>query len=302
MSAASRDIRSPDTPLGRALYYAPKLAFDRPIPPVPATIFLEERERACDPSAPTGMIALNLASALELDWPATTPTMLARYIVLRRGETLSHQLNSSGEVYYVLKGDGSSSVDRENVEWRMGDAFCFPGGRSVLHGAGSDALLIQVTNEPELAYLRANAPQDGGGLRPTHYQAAMIDDHLREVHGRNEEQRAAGKSVVLLTGLMQERRVTTPTLLAAVNSLKPGADQRPHRHSSAALTLSIHGEGTFSRVGEQEIAWRDNALMVTPPGVPHSHHNRGTRMMKSFVVQDTGLHSQLRTTNFAWTD
>jgi hypothetical protein len=34
----------------------------------------------------------------------------------------------------------------------------------------------------------------------------------------------------------------------------------------------------------------------------HSHHNRGPEMMRSFVVQDTGLHSQLRTTNFGWTD
>jgi len=25
-------------------------------------------------------------------------------------------------------------------------------------------------------------------------------------------------------------------------------------------------------------------------------------MMRSFVVQDTGLHTELRTTNFAWTD
>lgn len=292
----------PNPPRNRALYYTPRLAFDRPIPPVPATIFLDECERACAPDAPTGLIALDLAPVLELDWPATTPTMLARYVVLRSGDTLGHQLVSSGEVYYAIKGAGASSVDGETIEWRSGDALCLPGGRAVAHRAGEDALLLQVTNEPELAYLRAAAPTEGGGLRPTLYSAAMIEEHLREVHGRNEEQRAAGKSVVLLTGLMEDRRVTTPTLLAAINSLEPGADQRPHRHSSAALTLSIDGDRTFSRVDDLEIAWRDNALMVTPPGAVHSHHNRGTRMMKSFVVQDTGLHSQLRTTNFGWVD
>jgi gentisate 1,2-dioxygenase len=155
-----------------------------------------------------------------------------------------------------------------------------------------------VTNEPELAYLRAT-PGDSV-IKPTLFAREITDQHLRNVHGRNGEQRAAGKSVVFLTAMMAERRVTTPTLLAAINTLEPGADQRPHRHSSAALTLSIAGEGVYSTVDGERIDWLPDTLFLTPPMAEHSHHNRGPEMMRSFVVQDTGLHSQLRTTNFAW--
>lgn len=45
-----------------------------------------------------------------------------------------------------------------------------------------------------------------------------------------------------------------------------------------------------------------DTLFVTPPNAVHSHHNRGGAMMRGYVVQDTGLHSQLRTTNFSWAD
>jgi hypothetical protein len=41
--------------------------------------------------------------------------------------------------------------------------------------------------------------------------------------------------------------------------------------------------------------------MVTPPQASHSHHNRGPRQMKSFVVQDGALYYQLRNPGFAWT-
>jgi gentisate 1,2-dioxygenase len=125
---------------------------------------------------------------------------------------------------------------------------------------------------------------------------------LHEVHSQVGEQRSAGKSVVFVTQLMQERRVTTPTMLSSINTLEAGGDQRPHKHSSAALTLCIAGEGVHSLVGGQRIEWQADVLMVTPLGAIHSHHNRRSKMMRSFVVQDTGRHTELRTTNFSWTD
>jgi len=139
-------------------------------------------------------------------------------------------------------------------------------------------------------------------IRPTLFAAEETELHLRAVHGRNGEQRSAGKSVVFLTALMEERRVTTPTLLTSINSLEPGGDQRPHRHSSAALTLNVAGEGVYSMVEGQRVDWSPHVVFVTPPNRAHSHHNRGHGLMRSFVAQDTGLHAQLRTTNFAWID
>lgn len=290
-----------ETAAKRAIFYAPHKAFDRPVPKVPATVFLDERNRAFAEDAPTGEIALDQSLALGSAWLATTPTMLARYIVARAGESLDKQAAASGLTHYVLRGSGTVSSDGDEFAWSQGDAFCLPGGGPVRLRAEEHAIILQVGNEPELAYLRAR-PAPNSGLRPTLFRAAETERLIGEVHAREGEQLAAGKSVIFLSELMAERRVTTPTILSSINTLEPGGDQRAHRHSSAALTLALACEGVYSIVDGVRIDWHPGTVIVTPPGAVHSHHNRGPAMMKSFVAQDTGLHAELRTTNFAWMD
>jgi gentisate 1,2-dioxygenase len=291
---------TPEPAAARAMFYAPELAFDRPVPRVPAAVFWQEREAAFAPDAPTGLVPCDSAEDLGSPWPATTPTMLARYAIVRAGEELAHHLVSTGEVYYVIRGSGQTRCADEVFHWKQGDAFCLPGGHRVRHLAAGHAILMMVTNEPEIAYLRGATGESA--IAPTLFRAEISEDHLRAVHGRNGEQMSAGKSVIFLTAAMAERRVTTPTLLSSINTLEAGGDQRAHRHSSAALTLCIAGEGVYSMVDGERVDWLPDTLFVTPPGAVHSHHNRGIAMMRSYVVQDTGLHSQLRTTNFDWCD
>ena len=157
-----------------------------------------------------------------------------------------------------------------------------------------EPLLRFVRSQPEIESTRA--------VMPTLFRWARTMEGLREVHGRNGEHLSAGKSVLFLTSSAASRKVLTRTLLASVNSLEPGGDQRPHRHSSVALTLPIDCDGVFSMVDGERVDWVPDCLMLTPPNMIHSHHNHGSRMMLSLVVQDTGLHTELRTTNFAWTD
>lgn len=287
----------------RAIYYAPEVAFDRPVPRVPPAVFAAERDRAFDPAAPTGWVPLDQSEALGCAWPATTPALLAGYIVIRAGERFAHTVKSTGQVYYVIRGDGMTTCRQERFSWDQGDGFCLPGGTEIELTSASGAILLMVSNEPELSFLRANSDgQAADDLTPTCFRATEVDARLRQVHGRNGEQKSAGKSVVFVTPLMEARRLTTPTLLAAINSLEAGGDQRPHRHSSAALTLSIAGEGVHSLVDGQVIPWRPDTVIVTPAYAVHSHHNRGAREMRSFVVQDTGLYTELRSLSFAWTD
>ncbi|CAN5357815.1 hypothetical protein BH10PSE13_BH10PSE13_04840 [soil metagenome] len=296
-----------DAAAGRAIFYMPDAAFDRPVPKVPAAVFRAERALAFASDTPTGFVAMDQSQALGSAWPATTPALLARYIVIRAGERFAHRLQSSGQVYYVIRGSGTAACADERFVWAQGDAFCLPGDSDIDlasdTAANASAILLVVSNEPELSFLRATAgTQAAAAIRPTLFRAEEVERSLASVHGRNEVQRAAGKSVVFLTELMAERRLTTPTMLCAINSLEPGGDQRPHKHSSAALTLSIAGEGVYTKVDDVDMAWEPDTLIVTPPYAVHSHHNRGDAMMRSFVAQDTGLYTELRSLSFAWTD
>ena len=69
-----------------------------------------------------------------------------------------------------------------------------------------------------------------------------------------------------------------------------------------ALTLCLQGEGVYSLVDGERKDWEKHAVMVTPPGAPHSHHNEGDKRMESWVIQDGGPHYYARTTGFAFVD
>src|SRR5262245_36803988 len=91
-----------------AIFYVPEGAFDRGLRDVPPHLFASEQSRALDPSCPTGLIAMDLSATLGTNYPATTPAMLARYAVVRAGESLEHAFQATGEIYYVARGQGVS--------------------------------------------------------------------------------------------------------------------------------------------------------------------------------------------------
>lgn len=286
-----------------AIFYVPEGAFDRGLASVPPHVFAQEQQRALDPQCPTGLIAMDLSGVLGTAYPATTPAMLARYVIVRAGESLEHAFEATGEIYYVARGQGASRAGDTRIAWRTGDVFVLPGASRTRHEAQGDSLLVCFTNEPELAYAGVRAPELARNtvVRAAYFDGRIIDEKLGLVHERSGPQRTAGKSVIFATTPLKGMRTILPSLTAAVNTLEPGGDQRPHRHNPAALTLAIESEGIYSKVAEQQIDWIPFGLMVTPPQAQHSHHNRGPRMMKSFVVQDGALYYQLRNPGFAWT-
>lgn len=284
----------------RAGYFVPERAFKRAIPPVPPKMFRAERARAFAPDCPTGFVVLDQSEALGCAGPATTPAMLTRYVVLRPGEPFSHRLQASGLVYYAIRGNGTARCAGEDIVWSTGDGMCLPGNAEVELSSRGGAILMLFTDEPLAAHLGlTGSEQTAAAIRPTLFPARTVEQYLTNIHGQNDEQLAAGKSVTYVTEGLAQWQVTTPALIAAVNSLEPGGDQRPHKHSSCALTLPVAGEGVFSRLDGAEIPWEPDTLFVTPAYAVHSHHNRGSAMMRAFVVQDTALHSALRSISFA---
>ena len=285
----------------RAIYYKPEIAFDRGALPLEPRVFQAERDAAFSPETRSGFIDLDMREHFNVSWPCTTPSLLARYVMLSGREPLATCSNSSGDVFFVLHGCGETSLGDEEVFWNAGDSFCVPGGAEAQHrSAGSKTILLQVSDQPLFNYLGARPDGERDSLQLVHYSKQRIDEGLDEVHDREGPQNSAGKCVVFVTAAMAHLRLVTPSMLASVNSLEPGGGQRPHRHNSVALTIAMECDNVYSMVAGRRIDWVEGAVMLTPAGAVHSHHNRGAKMMRSFVAQDTGLHTHLQTTSFSW--
>ncbi|MSO21690.1 MAG: cupin domain-containing protein [Acidobacteria bacterium] len=286
----------------RARYYSTADAFNVARPRIPAHRFIVERDQAMAPDTFTGLIPLDLSGTLDLSFPATTPLILARYVRIRAGEFLQTQFNASEELYYVIAGRGASSWGVEELEWGVGDLFCLPGGTKVMHRAANDSVLWVVTNEPELAFHNARA----AGLEDTPIQAVLFpaSELRRQVEANHRlpaEITMAGKGVILVSKSLDKYRTCLPTLSVGLNSLAPGASQKPHRHNAVAVTLILQAEGCYSMIDGKRIDWLSNAVMITPPGEMHSHHNQGDQAGWFLVVQDGGLHYHCRTMGFSYT-
>ena len=286
----------------QALYYDPANAFDFRWPPVPRRQFLAERERAFDPAAPSGVVVLDASDALHTPYPATTPSLLARYLRLRAGESLATRQRASGEVYFVMRGSGFSCNGADTVAWGEGDLFCFPGGLQSLHTAGDeDAILFAASDEPLVAFLGLSAPRPGEApVETVHWPAAEIDKRLETVYERPNTPEEAGRAVLFSSRALAPARNILPMMVAAINTLEPDRDQRSHRHNGVAITLALQGEGVYSLIEGERVDWVTGTAQITPATELHSHHNRGSSRMRSLVIQDEGLHYYTRTPGFSW--
>ena len=67
-------------------------------PSIGPKIFFRERDQAFDRAQPSGVVVMDVRSEMELDYPATTASLLARYLIVLEGEDYSHQFDSANEV------------------------------------------------------------------------------------------------------------------------------------------------------------------------------------------------------------
>jgi gentisate 1,2-dioxygenase len=288
----------------RARYFDSSNAFALKYPPVPCHQFLAERDRALDPATGTAIIPLDLSEPMEIDFPATTPLILTRYLRIRAGNRLSTRLKASAELYYVIEGSGETSNAADTVRWGPGDVLCLPGGGKTTHVAGGqDCVLWLITNEPQLAFEHLEPPAQGNAVTAAvHYPAAEIRQQLGRVQDKLGGERLKGLALVFSSAKQAHRRNIMPSLTLAMNQLPPRDFQRPHRHNSVAVTLNIACKGCYSMIDGKRVDWQPFAVMVTPPADVHSHHNDGDETMTCLIVQDGGLHTHCRTMDFRYAD
>jgi gentisate 1,2-dioxygenase len=285
----------------RARYYSSADGFNIKRPAVPAHVFTAERDRALDPAAPTGLIPLDLSGPLGLDFPATTPLILSRYARIRAGESLCTAFVASGELYYVMSGEGETTWGDEGLAWEAGDVFHLPGGFAVTHRAARDSLLYVITNEPELAFEHCRPPAPGAApIEAVHYPADDIRRELDKIVALPADRVGAGRALSFANASLEKARTCLPSFTLAMNSLAPGESQRAHRHNAVAVTLIVRAEGCYSMVAGRRVDWQPHAVMITPPADAHSHHNDGDHLALFLIVQDGGLHYHTRTMGFTY--
>jgi gentisate 1,2-dioxygenase len=286
----------------RARYYSSHEAFNIKHPEIPAHVFVAERDRALDPASPTGLVACDLGAALHAPGPLTTPLILARYARIRAGERLATRFAATGELYYVMAGEGETRAGADRIGWEAGDIVCLPGGAEHVHEAGGqDCVLWVITNEPELAFARTRPPApEASPVEPVHYPADEIRAGLARIHALPAELTSTGKALVFTSQAMEGPKTILPSLTLAMNSLAPTEMQRPHLHNSVAVTLAVQGDDCYSMIGGRRLPWQRWATMITPPGEMHSHHNDGRSLAMFLIVQDGGLHYYTRTMGFSY--
>lgn len=285
----------------RARYFNSGNAFALTLPPVPSVQFTAERDQAFDSATPTGLITMDLSEALETPFPATTPLTLSHYMVIKAGESFAPSLHASAQTLCILRGNGTTRVNGEQTEWAAGDILLLPGAGDIEHHADNDTVGWLVTDEPALAFLGLDpTASDRAPVAPVHYLASDLEQELESVYQHPDRESFAGFAVVLSHEKLEHTRNIHPTLTLALNSLPAKTAQRPHVHNSMALTLCLDGKDCFSMIDGQRKQWDQYAVMVTPPGAVHSHHNDGDQRMRCLIVQDGALHYHARTMGFSF--
>jgi len=291
----------------RARYFNSGNAFMVQLSPVPDIAFTEEPARALNPATETGLIPCDISNQLGCDFPATSPFVLAYYARIRAGDSLPVDFVASGACYYVIQGSGSTRCADEDIFWSAGDVFVTPGGVRQTHrvdgDSESDAVLWIATNEPLVAHERLQPPAIGEAPTPlVHYPGEEIDRQIDLIYDVGCDVDTAGAGLIFSSEQQEASRNVLPTLTLAMNTLAPGATQRPHRHNSVAVSLIVQGEGCYSTIDGSRKDWSPWATTITPPVSVHSHSNEGKDRARFLIVQDGALYYHARANGFEFVD
>ncbi len=265
-------------------------------------------------TGPTRVIPFDLGEKLEVDYPATSPNLLAAYIRILPGESLETQARATSQAFYVIRGSGvTTSPEHGEIRWSQGDLFVFPASQQgVQHAAtgvegGEAAALYWVSDEPLLKYLGVTATEKK--FEPTLYtRERMVASVELLKHEEGVEHRNRLGILLGNTTTKKNTLTLTHTLWSLLNLLPAGQKQRPHRHNSVALDLCVSSAptGTYTLMGPEldedgwvkdpvKMDWASGACFVTPPGWWHSHHNDSEEDAWVLPLQDAGLYTAMRT-------
>ena len=226
------------------------------------------------------MIPFDLGAKFDVNYPATSPNLLAGYVRILAGESIDTQARATSQSFYVINGSGVSvSPEHGEVRWSVGDLFVLPASaQPVKHTATEETAFYWVSDEPLMRYLGATPTEKK--FEPTLFTRERLISSVELLkHEEGVEHR--NRLGILLGNKVTEKGTLTltHTLWSLLNLLPAGKTQRPHKHNSVALDLCVSAasEGVYTLMGPEldedgwvkdpiRLDWAPGAAFVTPPG------------------------------------
>ena len=261
-------------------------------------------------AGPTAILPLDLSEELGCASPATSPALAAHFLRLLAGESLKAAASATSSLFYVLRGSGQlqrpAAPEQPALElnWAAGDLFVLPAGPDPLLQARQESILYWVHDGPLLRYLGVEPSQPR--FRASHYSSERLEAELQTLLDDPSAARSNRLSILLAHEDLPASRTVSHTLWAMLGVVPAGAIQPPHRHQSVALDLIVDCDpGCYTLVGRElgddgtirdphRIDWQAGGAFITPPGHWHAHVNESARMARLLPIQDSGLHTYLR--------
>ena len=191
----------------------------------------------------TRVVDLDLSDELGTPYPATGPSLLARFVCIAHGDEVDLAPNATSMLFYCLRGCGHPPTSRgpggraRHLAGPATSSPC-PGAPRVRHGAEQGAVLYHVDDSPLLAYLGVEATEPR--FVPTRFDGERARARLAEVAADPDAHRRSRVAVLLGNARNDQTLTATHTLWAMLGVLPEGHVQRPHRHQSIALDLIVH--------------------------------------------------------------
>lgn len=255
-----------------------------------------------------GLNLIDFSHIYNVNYEATSPNLLASFIRLDKNNSISKEmklsentLNASSHLFYIINGDCHIQLDDNLFEISSGSIFVAPFFNSItiINKSNEELHIYYVNDSPLLNYLGSKASRKI--FLPCIYSKEFLLEHLEKLSNPNNNRKG-----ILLSNEDTEKKGTntiTPILWALYNELPPNTNQRPHKHNSVALDFCIQSddpENIYTLVGDEldengnivnpkKINWKTSEMFITPPGLWHSHHNRGNTYAYILPIQDAGI-------------
>lgn len=254
-------------------------------------------------SPTTAVLPLDVSQQLELEGPATSPSLCANFVRIVNG-SLQTSVEAASQLFFVHDGEGRTDACGLTIEWKKGDLFVLPAHAAATHHAKSGSL-YWVHDAPLLRYLGAKPTTPR--FAPTLYTREKDQAKLDQIASDPVTASANRVSVLMANANFPQTRTVSPTIWAMYGLLPLGKSQLPHRHESVALDFVVDCKpGCYTNIGTelgedgwiknpQRQDWAPGAVFITPPGYWHSHHNESGADAHVLPIQDAGLQEYLRT-------